>query len=147
MNIKDYLHLYPKVPIAICEPGIEPVGHYLEGVDWVLNKAIKPILRPLSDMTEEEMKELYFIVFNRKFVGDNITHRDIGKKEERKVLWSGVERLFIYKDGDVGADCDLQLHHVHAPTVVFWQLSYHFDPFGLIDAGLAIDKTTLNKKV
>jgi len=83
------------------------------------------------------MKELYFLVFKRKFVGNNVTHRDIGKKEERYVLWSGIERLFIYKDGDVGADCDLSNYSVHAPTVILWQLSKHFDLFGLIEAGLA----------
>src|SRR6187402_2596724 len=68
MDIKNYLHLYKKVPIAICEPGVEPEGHYLEGYDWHLEKAIaervnyeptwiKPILRPLSSMTDAEIIE------------------------------------------------------------------------------------------
>ena len=105
----------------------------------------KPILRPLSSMTEDEMKDLYLLVFNRKFVGDNVTHRDIGKKEDRIVLWSGVERLFIYMDGDVGADCDLHNYRVHMPTIIKWELSKHFDLFGLIEAGLAIDATTLKQ--
>jgi hypothetical protein len=102
---------------------------------------IKPILRSLSDMTEEEMKELYFIVFNRQFIGDNITHRDIGKELERHVLWSGLERLFIYANGDIGADCDLSYYPVHQATVIKWMISKQFDVFGWIEKGLAIDKT------
>jgi hypothetical protein len=37
-DIKSYLYLYPLVPIFICEPGVEPVGHYLEGEDWLEDK-------------------------------------------------------------------------------------------------------------
>jgi hypothetical protein len=102
---------------------------------------VKLFLRPMSSMTEDEMKELYFLVFKRSFVGSNITHRDIGKKEERHVLWSGIERLFIYKDGDIGADCDLHHHPVHQPTVIKWMISKQFDIFGWIEKGLAISKT------
>lgn len=64
-KLKDYLHLYPGVDIAICEKGIEPVSHYLEGIDWENDSVIaervnykfeqiKPILRLLSNMTDEE---------------------------------------------------------------------------------------------
>jgi hypothetical protein len=59
-------------------------------------------------------------------------------------LWSGLERLFIYADGDVGGDSDLQHVRIPAQDVLVWQLSKHFDLFGLIKAGLAIDKTRLN---
>ena len=99
------------------------------------------ILRPLESMTETEMKELYFLVWKREFIGDNITHRDVGSKEERWCLWSGLERLMIYKDGDVAGDCDLHYVRVHTPTVFAWQLSKGFDLFGLIKAGFAIDST------
>ena len=146
-ELKDYLHLYlgcvgfGSSGCAICLTA--------ESLTLILKGEVKftPILRPLSDMTKEEMKELYLIVFNRKFLGDNITHRDIGKKNERWVLWSGVERLFIYSDGDVGADSDLSHYRVHMPTVILWFLSKHFDLFGLIDAGLAIDATEIKKTV
>lgn len=64
-KFKDVAHLYKNVDILICEPGIEPVSHYLEGIDWHLNKVIaervsypiewiKPILSRLEDMTEED---------------------------------------------------------------------------------------------
>lgn len=108
------------------------------------NITCTPILKPLSGITEEEMKELYLLVFNRNFVGDNITHRDIGKKDERHVLWSGVERLFIYHDGNIAADCDLSYYRVHQPTIVKWMTSKGFDVFNWIPKGLAIDKTSIN---
>src|ERR1035437_6325938 len=68
-QLKDYLHLYKKVPIAIYEEGCEPVGHYLEGIDWCNDKVIaervnydyeniKPILRPLCDVTKKEILEI-----------------------------------------------------------------------------------------
>lgn len=106
---------------------IDKLGHF------------KLMLRPSSDMTKEEMKELYFLVFKKKFIGDNITHRDVGTKEERYVLWSGVERLFIYSDGDVGADSDLHHYKVNHLSVIMWKFSKHFDLFNLIPRGLAID--------
>lgn len=103
------------------------------------------LLRPLSSMREEEMKELYTFVFRKRtFTGDNITHRDKGTKDERWVLWSGLERLFIYKDGDVGADIDLHHFRVNHPEVVKWQLSKGFDIFGLKEKGLCIYENELN---
>lgn len=122
-------------------PGKHPINYKLLKLGDEIISLFKPILRPFSEMTEEEMKELYFLVFKRAFVGNNITHRDIGKKEERYVLWSGVERLFIYSDGDIGADCDLAHFSVHQPTVVKWMISKQLDVFGWIEKGLAIDKT------
>jgi hypothetical protein len=127
-TIKDYLHLYPKVPIAICEPGIEPVGHYLEGVDWVLNKAIaeranypfewiKPILRPLSDMTYSEA------------VSIEADWIELNHESEEVVAIS------------FPSDYSKLL-----PEDFLFLLSKHFDLFGLIDAGLAIDKSTIDNK-
>lgn len=129
------------VLIGICDMGCQVEDTGIKITFYVNPEHVKPLLRPISDMTEEEMKEMYRLVFNRSFIGDNVTHRDIGKKEERWVLWSGVERLFIYKDGDVGADSNLHNYHVHAPSIVKYQLSKHFDLFGLIESGQAINIT------
>jgi hypothetical protein len=118
-NIKNYIHLYPKVPIAICEPGIEPVGHYLEGYDWNLEQAIaervkypiewiKLILRPLSSITDDERMDW-------ELIGLSCPNAD------------------KYKTAIMEAEATLFL------------LSKHFDVFGLIDAGLALDATTLKQ--
>lgn len=67
----------------------------------------KPILRPLSDMTEEEKND---------------------------PIWDS-ETTFSDFAGMV---------HCAAP-VFAWLLARHFDLFGWIDAGLAIDKTKTNQ--
>jgi len=143
-NIKDYLHFYIGCEFS---NGLDAKVRTVtfSNADTILGAKVgdfKLILRPLSDMTEEEMKELYLLVFGKKFVGDNISHRDGLTKNDRWVLWSGIERLFIYKDGDVGADCDLHYMRVPYQKVFTWQLSKGFDLFGLIDAGLVIKKLT-----
>lgn len=63
-DIKDYLHLYLgcKVEIGATLPGMllgvegntAFVKHFTEGRICMALKQVKPILRPLSDMTEEE---------------------------------------------------------------------------------------------
>jgi hypothetical protein len=73
---------------------------------------IKPILRPLSDMTEDELKCLRSERGHLKGV-----HRDDLKFIIIMNKWSPEDFIFL--------------------------LSKHFDLFGLIPAGLAIDKTTL----
>jgi hypothetical protein len=135
-NIKDYLHLYlgceveypdtDGTPMRAIFTGFsradgiettykkkpkkgEALGDYLS---WKPNgyhnsnaTKIKPILRPLSDMTKKEMAEynkLYETLFN---------------------MADGINQIRQH------AACD---HYL---------LSKGFDLFGLIEAGLAIDKT------
>jgi hypothetical protein len=101
-DIKDYLHLYLGCeclgnngkPYTL-KPSHFP-SNWKEGIN-----GHKPILRPLSDMTEEEKK-------------------DYNNRKQRKG----------------------HMAQVHAYNTL-WLLSKHFDLFGLITDGLAIDKTTL----
>ena len=77
---------------------------------------IKPILRKLSDMTDEELKNL---------------------RSERGNL-KGVER----------ADMNYIIRlNTWSPEDVRYLLSRHFDLFGLISSGLAIDSKTLKEKI
>lgn len=122
MNIKDYLHLYigcevdtnvqgqyihPYGCIKIEELTVENLFIILERMRFNEEYYCKPILLPLSDMTEEE------------------------SREHDQIEMVKVKTL----DGTI----------VHDANAVAWLLSKHFDLFGLIDAGLAIDKTTLNQ--
>jgi hypothetical protein len=122
MNIKDYLHLYigcevdtnvqgqyihPYGCIKIEELTVENLFIILERMRFNEEYYCKPILLPLSDMTEEE------------------------SREHDQIEMVKVKTL----DGTI----------VHDANAVVWLLSKHFDLFGLIDAGLAIDKTTLNQ--
>ena len=111
-ELKDYLHLYLGCEIdisgqreildSVAKSGqIETLFRgYLRNYRDLSDEDIAPILRPLSDMTDEEAQEVYTIkgknAFNN-FEGETTKHL----------------------------------------------LSKHFDLFGLIEAGLAIDKTTL----
>lgn len=120
-EIKDYLHLYLGCDCIVSNPLInsetkrvvsvnkdteqceiyywnEP---HLDGEKVHPIEDIKPILRPLSDMTEEEGVEIFW----QPVKGENFS---IKTGQEFKQL-----------------------------------LDKHFDLFGLIEAGLAIDKTTL----
>ena len=76
---------------------------------------LKPILRPLSDMTEEELQECGNMIYD--FSGD---------PELNDHKW---------QDFEIGL----------APEQFHYLLSKHFDLFGLIDAGLAIDSTTIKQ--
>lgn len=93
---------------------------------------IKPILRPLSDLTKE-----------------------IEHNEERFVP---MEKIFFDKwiDWDGESDCLVSMRNtynaskgkVHSEFLPGWVLKnlyrWHFDIFGLIEKGLAVDRNTLN---
>jgi hypothetical protein len=105
---------------------------------------IKPILRPLSSMTEEEMKEIWKIIFHRDFVGNNIIwfNKESNSSAKRWVLSSGVERLGIEMTGHIWADSDLHHFKYNPYFTTQYLLSKHFDLFNLIESGQALDATT-----
>lgn len=105
-DISQYLHLYLGCELKSEKyPKDTPLDteilHAIEHDN--LYGEFKPILRPLSSMTEEENKER----FNEWYL-----------KEENTPLERNAREIK-------------------------YLLSKHFDLFGLIDAGLAIDKTKL----
>jgi len=125
-KFKDVAHLYKKVDILICEPGVEPVSHYLEGVDWHLDKAIaervsypfewvKPILSRLEDMTEEDRKTAY------SFSND----------VEHIIGWCTMPTFegFLLQDA----------------KAISYLLSKGYDLFNLIPSGEAIDRKTIKE--
>jgi hypothetical protein len=115
MDIKDYLHLYLPVKFIWVKDAVPfkkgEIGT-LEAKDlqyW--NEFKKPILRPLSDMTEEELQECGNLVYDFSDDPELNNHK-----------WQDFQTLLTSE----------QFH---------WLLKKHFDLFGLIEAGLAIDKT------
>lgn len=85
--------------------GVDVFGMVWVNVDLCVNiSKVTLLLRPLSDMTDDEAKEIDFLVFD---FNENTTH---------------FER--------------------HAARTTYL-LSRHFDLFGLIEAGLAKDKTKI----
>ena len=62
---------------------------------------------------------------------------------ERYVMHSGVERLGVEFDGSIWADSDFSVWRYNKHKITAYLLSNHFDLFGLIESGEAMDKTTL----
>jgi len=105
-------------------------------------KDFKPILRKIESISDDEKRELYFIVFGKTYPKENrITyHEGNNLVYARWVLMSGVERLGIEVNGDVWADSDLQKWKFN-PSVVFrYFISNGFDVFDLIKNDEAFDK-------
>ena len=150
-EIKDYLHfylgcdvehdkgIYRGTLIGIdsscakihCDFFQRDKGHRVpKGKDFgyfdILQERMKPILRPLSDMTEEE-------------------------KQWVKLTWEAPFAAFDREPDIRIFDYD-SMHQARVPSmlacaeVTLYLLSKHFDLFGLIEAGLAIDKTKLHSQ-
>jgi hypothetical protein len=115
MKLQDYLHLYLGCEVE-CKHiydgfraelvAVNNTTSFKNGLTIIdcINLNAKPILRPLSDMTDEEYSE-----FNN--IPDD-----------------------VYRGGRFNV-------LTHQGTCTKWLLSKQFDLFGLIEAGLAIDKT------
>lgn len=155
-NIKDYLHLYLGCEVAgykdqvtrskivgfysdtiILSPHeyATPAGTFTRPEMRVNINAVKPILRPLSDMTEDEGIEVckFIVVEKRQNQIDlqELTSSHIWYIDGEMWYGDGVSEVYdkYIKFNELSAD---QFRYM---------LSKGFDLFGLIDAGLAIDKT------
>lgn len=112
---------------------------------------IKPILRRLSDMTEEELLEFAKICSNAETVysvaSSMSNHKNVicvfqGGAREKLIVDDGGETWYASYFGGEG-DGTRNTIKQHEQTV--WLLRRHFDLFGWIDAGLALDAATLNE--
>lgn len=121
-NIKDYLHLYLGCECIVKEPGESAFKSVLEGIQrgkFLLKEyghlllweaaEIKPVLRPLSDMTEHESN-----------MGDEIMNAFNENDPIEAFQGMANMTMMLLKQG--------------------------FDLFGLIESGLALDKTKLTIK-
>lgn len=121
-RIENYLHYYLGCDVMVPDEkeacklvAVNDQSGYIDsGCDYPLAE-IKPLLRPLFEITEEEAAMAFKSASPR------------GKVEGRQVIkyYSNVSFL--------------------EPPEFHYLLSRGFDLFGLIDAGLAIDKTLTNK--
>lgn len=140
-NIRDYLHLYlgcEVVHAVVKEPEkLLGVAYFPDRNQWCvrtdrnvkgqfgLMQSYKPILRPLSDMTEEEIKEVAWIL--HRFKPEDVRGKDsVGNI---KVTNRSPFYYWINVRQHLNAECCKYL------------LSKGFDLFELIESGLAIDKT------
>lgn len=124
MNIKDYIHLYlgcevmrPDGRTILTLYGIQrTLAVHVENGELTYSSlnACKPILRPLDSITEEEAKEAW-----TKTIGVEYTRGNKDRILHNMATMSQFSPLIVHL------------------------LAKHFDLFNLIEAGLAIDKTTL----
>lgn len=139
-NIKDYLHLYighlaeisqlsqRMVAYGFEDGQVKINGYFIDALEKESSFVIKPILRPLSDMTEEDKTILFRLAFG-------------AEHEYTSFGFSPVEQILL-ADKDKSTRCAVSLTSIPAEGVRYL-LSRGFDLFGLIEAGLAIDKTKL----
>lgn len=160
-NIKDYLHLYIGCDVMLCEPEGTPIkvnlrgltrertdgedmlriqvyendgddGYEGRGMIWCDEEEIELILRPLSDMTEEEGNEFFRNKYRETHVFDWFNCVAVNK--------AGIEYTFTYHSSSRKRNKIIMFDDLH-PNDFIWLLSKGFDLFGLIDAGLAIKKS------
>ncbi len=179
-DIKDYLHLYlgcdtldkdnnRSYLVAVYDDGVGFVRYANEAVCISFNRDVhKLILRPLSDMTEDECKYLAW------FHMDSEKHLDA----DARITIEEVDTNIVYGDGGlmvdsnaavvieiscrcfegqlcVRANGDLEMWSERGERLemdrqgesVRYLLSKGFDIFNLIPEGLAIDKTKLTEKI
>lgn len=141
MKLKDYLHYYLGCRAQAAPYGGQPKRQEYGklagiGIRDVVNikfdtwqsiadvsiYCVKPILRRLEDMTEEEA---------RNFLKHAVPGAEYITQNEWGVIWQsqGSRSEIFYLFGP--------------PAGYHYLLTHHFDLFGLIDAGLAVDAKTL----
>lgn len=161
MEIKDYLHLYLGCP---CKGKEGSMIYTLVGVDTEQSPRLKdkhgnsciifdfkPILRPLSDISEEDLKEIFLIAYksvydhepfddSQYYFIDNV--QGAGLKFRERVNEKTWEYGLTVNNDQVLFSANGNFLNVPQFQLSIFLLSKHFDLFGLIDAGLAIDATT-----
>lgn len=152
MNIKDYLHLYLGCETAVRGSRLTYTNNYafIERLDsenysfrW---EDIKPILRPLSDMTKEEAIWMTELRHGKGCVG--VKGDWAFDAPTRTVIWSNEfgGELQVAMKGIGTRYAPNRKGILYMPNQFLYLLSKNFDLFGLIEAGLAIDKTKLTNE-
>lgn len=166
----DYLHFYlgcdlktdtGVVKLIAVQKEVIPCTDYrvicLNGnVTHELKGEFKPILRPLSDMTEDEILEVCKL-FSPTAWGEYRFKKWVAKKDPKSndswISYDVTNENSTYSftvdliDGDIMLYDDDDYEPIHVDNNYrFWYVRNGFDIFGLIGSGLAIDKTTYNPK-
>lgn len=122
--------------------------------EWIPIADVKPFLRPLSSMTEEEAAQVGEIVFGKH---DSVKWRSRAERNEKGdikyyTVYRKYYELFLTIDVPTGeVECyrenkespgldDKEIYN-NQHKVTAYLLSESFDLFGLIESGLAINKT------
>lgn len=114
----------------------------------VMIESVKPYLRPLSSMTEEEAKELLFIRIDSKY--DKSCANSIKLVEvsfQKKPPYKGSIFVWFSFENKIHDICSHTEYLGRTNDITLaeidWLNAHHFDYRGLIEKGLAIDATGL----
>ena len=108
--------------VFIYRDATHPIRYGINYNDAEHEWMFKPILRPLSSITEKELEELEGIIGCDFYI--YVSGNEIEIEENTTDPYNGKSSLRMET-----------LHRVYE-----WLFSHHFDVFGLIDRGLAIEK-------
>lgn len=117
-KFKEVAHLYKGVPM-LTEMGIFPLICYHDG-QWMLDAIAYG-----ANAVEQNIKPILFPLSDMSY--------------EEKIKLFGIRNQFKIDEGKF--DFDSEFHKL-SPSGVRYLLSLHFDLFGLIESGEAIDSTT-----
>ncbi|MDB5200559.1 MAG: hypothetical protein JWO92_2522 [Chitinophagaceae bacterium] len=139
VEIKDYLHLYLGCDVLLCKNlegnnVIEQLNGRMLWEDMEMFEgeySYKPILRKLSDMTEEEDNQFTSLAAKCDY---EVLFGYNNKKKLIGITWEELGATGLFFNTAAGVDF-LEIFR--------WLLSKNFDLFGLIESGLAIDKTKI----
>jgi len=101
----------------------EPYGLNCDNIGLAISEQDKPILRPLSDLT----KEIDYVGVGNKVVFAKTFFREHSQRLEKELKITNGSPFIEFLDYGI----------------VEKMFKYHFDVFGLIEKGLAIDKNKL----
>lgn len=154
-KINDYLHLYLGCEVMWeneegTAGGTEILdGHLIESAKRISGTIHKPLLRPLSSMTEEEAIECAKILNNRPpHYGINEADVTRYQKSIDVVFTDNLDTVInIANNGDalvfrneMNGKRSIEARPANQGKYFHYILSKHFDLFGLIESGLAINK-------
>lgn len=160
-DVKDYLHLYLGCDVEYGYESRKKIGELVgKHSEWgwqvftrqvlvtyhhVRDELIKPILRRLSSMTEEEKKEYVRLMCTNGFVS-NFGDIEVGEIETSKLTGESfrVTAEMFHQGKPKGTYCGTETLYNYNSRQLIFLLSKSFDLFNLIDSGLAIDRDTLN---
>lgn len=159
MNIKDYLHLYLGCECLDTDGATYKLKPSHFPANWQnTNLNHKPILRPLSDMTEQNCVDVARLAYGEEGTGmayDKVFGLgEVGEDDNRKVIQLSEGNYvvihlnkFLIENRDGLNDSEAYCHYDvnNMPAIIKYLLSKQFDLFDLIQGGLAIDATTLKQ--
>ncbi|WP_312922560.1 hypothetical protein [Empedobacter brevis] len=105
----------------------------------------KPIFRPLSDLTKEiEVDREKFVPIDAIKSMSDMPYSNSFRYEEGNFIFTEQRLISEY-----GSHSWLDFDHVASNQILFFEKLYewHFDVFGLIEKGLAVDINTLNQEL